>query len=115
MDSICKVAFGIEVNSLTNTNSGAEASFAKAFDTANSLVLWRYYDITWKLKRYFNIWSEATLKENMKRMDDFVYKVIQSRRHEISVQNNYVREYPPPVPNLTSEFFIFPFHIFIVC
>lgn len=91
MDSICKVAFGTEVNSLTKTDSGAEASFAKAFDTANSLVLWRYCDISWKLKRYFNIWSEATLKENMKKMDDFVYKVIQSRRHEISVQNNYVK------------------------
>jgi cytochrome P450 len=98
MDSICKVAFGIEVNSLTNTNSGAEASFAKAFDAANTMLFWRYFDITWKLKRYFNIWSEANMKEIIKRVDDFVYKVIQSRRREISAQNNYLK------PDILSRF-----------
>lgn len=98
MDSIGNVAFGIEVNSLTNSNSGAEASFAKDFETANTMLLWRYFDITWKLKRYFNIWSEATFKKSMKKVDDFVYKLIQSRRHEIFVQNNYEK------PDLLSRF-----------
>jgi hypothetical protein len=94
MDAICKLGFGVEINSLANTNSGAEASFAKAFDTASSMLLWRYADLTWKLKRYFNIGAEVAMKENIKTVDDFVCKVIQKRRQEISVQNNYVRECP---------------------
>ena len=67
-----------------------------AFDAANGLLMWRYFDVAWKLKRYFNILSEATMKDNIKRVDDFVYKVIQSKKQEISVQNNYVREYYRP-------------------
>jgi cytochrome P450 len=91
MDTICKLGFGVEINSLSNTNSGAEASFAKAFDTATAMLLWRYVDVSWKLKRYFNIGAEVTMKESIKTVDDFVYKVIQKRKREISVQNNYVK------------------------
>jgi hypothetical protein len=94
MDGFCKLGFGVDINDSSNTNSGAEASFAIAFDTAKALLMWRYFDVSWKLKRYFNILSEATMKGNIKTVDDFVYKVIQSRKQEISLQNNYVREYP---------------------
>ena len=94
MDGICKLGFGIEINSLSYTNSGAEASFAKAFDTANAMLLWRFFDPAWKLRRYFNIGSTIATKESIKTVDDFVYKVIQSRKQEISVQNSYVRECP---------------------
>ena len=93
MDGFCKLGFGVDINSLSNNNSGAEASFAMAFDTANAIILWRYLDFSWKLKRYFNILSEATMKENIKTVDDFVYKVIHRRRQEISFHNSYVREY----------------------
>jgi len=86
MDGFCKLGFGVDINSLTNTNSGA--------DTANSLLMSRYFDVAWKLKRYFNFLSEATMKDNIKTVDDFVYKVIHSRKQEVSVQNNYVRGYP---------------------
>jgi len=98
MDAICKLGFGVEINSLSNTNSGTEASFAKAFDTANDMLFWRYVDLAWKLKRYFNIGSEVTVKESIKTVDDFVYKVIQKRRREISVQNSYVK------PDMLSRF-----------
>jgi len=101
MDGICKLGFGVDINSLTNTNSGAEASFAMAFDTANALLMWRYFDVAWKLKRYFNFLSEATMKNNIKTVDDFVYKVIQSRKQEISVQNNYGK------PDILSRFIAF--------
>ncbi|XP_057852061.2 cytochrome P450 704C1 isoform X2 [Cryptomeria japonica] len=98
MDSICKVGFGIEMNSLSKSNSGSEASFARAFDTANGMVLWRYLDITWKFKRYFNIGSEAILRESIETVDDFIYKIIQSRRQEISAQNGNEK------PDLLSRF-----------
>jgi len=94
MDGFCKLGFGVDINSSSDTNSGAEASFAKAFDAANASLMWRYCDAAWKLKRYFNIGSEFTVKESIKTVDDFVYKVIQSRRQEISVENNSVRECP---------------------
>ena len=94
MDGFCKLGFGVDINSLTNPNSGAKTSFAMAFDTTNALLTWRYFDVSWKLKRYFQLLSEATMKDNIKTVVVFVYKVIQSRKHEISVQNNYVREYP---------------------
>eukprot|EP00253_Pinus_taeda_P005739 PITA_05739 len=98
MDGFCKLGFGVDVNSLTNTNSGAEASFAMAFDTANALLMWRYFDVSWKLKRYFNLLSEATMKDNIKTVDAFLYNVIQSRKQEISVQNDYVK------PDILSRF-----------
>jgi cytochrome P450 len=98
MDVICKIGFGIEVNSLSITNSGPEASFANAFDTANTMFFGRHFDLAWKLKRYFNIGSEATIKESIKTVDDFVYNVIQTRRHEIFLQNNNVK------PDLLSRF-----------
>nr|ATG29922.1 CYP704C10 [Taxus chinensis] len=98
MDSISKIGFGVEMNSLSKSNSGPEASFTRAFDTANSMVLWRYLDIAWKLKRYFNIGSEAIMKESIRTVDDFVYKIIQSRRQEISAQNSSEK------PDILSRF-----------
>eukprot|EP01018_Ginkgo_biloba_P016142 Gb_31692 [translate_table: standard] len=91
MDAICKVGFGVDLNSLSSSNYGAEASFAKAFDSANAMVHWRYVDSFWRLKRYFNVGSEAILRQNIRIVDDFVYKVIKRRRQEISSQNSYVK------------------------
>ncbi|KAH9311236.1 hypothetical protein KI387_026271, partial [Taxus chinensis] len=84
-DAICKVVFGVDINSLSSTKSmsGPEASFAEAFDVANAMVFQRYVGSFWKVKRVFNIGSEATLKKNIKIVDDFLYKVIQIRRQEV--------------------------------
>jgi hypothetical protein len=97
MDAICKLGFGIEINSLSITNSGPEASFANAFETANTMIFGRLFDPAWKLKRYFNIGSEAVIKESIKTVADFVDNVIQTRRHEISLRNNNVRENPETI------------------
>ena len=91
MDGISKLGFGIEVNSLSIDNSGPGSSFANAFDNANAFLFGRHFDPIWKLKRYFNIGLEVVVKKNIKFVDDFVYKVIQSRRDEISLQTNTVR------------------------
>eukprot|EP00253_Pinus_taeda_P034337 PITA_34337 len=74
MDGFCKLGFGVDINS-PNTNFGELASFASAFDAVASALLWRSFDVAWKLKKYFNILSEATVKANIKTLDDFVYKV----------------------------------------
>ena len=106
MDAICKLGFGVEVNSLSNIKSGPEASFANAFEIANIMLFGRHFDPAWKLKRYFNIGSEATIKKSIKIVDDFVYNVIQTRRHEISLQNNNVRQNPQLINCLICFFHI---------
>lgn len=79
LDSIFKVGFGVELNCLEGSNKeGIE--FMKAFDDSNALVYRRYVDPLWKLKRYLNICSEASLKKNIKIIDDFVTNLIGTKR-----------------------------------
>lgn len=79
LDSIFKVGFGVELNCLEgSTKEGTE--FMKAFDETNALISWRYVDPFWKLKKIFNVGSEASLKKNVKVIDRFVNQVISKKR-----------------------------------
>ncbi|KAJ6344296.1 hypothetical protein OIU76_005921 [Salix suchowensis] len=79
LDSIFKVGFGVELNCMEGSSKeGTE--FMKAFDDSNALVYWRYVDPMWKLKRYFNIGSEASLTKNIKIIDAFVTNLIRTKR-----------------------------------
>ncbi|KAL3743678.1 hypothetical protein ACJRO7_018879 [Eucalyptus globulus] len=78
LDSIFKVAFGVELDSMCGTNEeGAE--FSRSFDDASAMTLRRYVDISWKIKKFLNIGSEAALKKNIRIMDNFVYKLIKRK------------------------------------
>lgn len=81
LDSICKVGFGVEIGSLAPNLP--ENRFAKAFDTANIIVTLRFIDPLWKIKRFFNLGSEALLDKSIKIIDDFTYSVIATRKKEI--------------------------------
>nr|XP_043628820.1 cytochrome P450 704C1-like [Erigeron canadensis] len=76
MDSLFKVAFGVDLDNMSNSTEES-AKFTRAFDDANTLIIRRLVDITWKIKKFLNIGSEAELTRNMKVIDEFVYKVIQ--------------------------------------
>nr|XP_043610806.1 cytochrome P450 704C1-like isoform X2 [Erigeron canadensis] len=76
MDSLFKVAFGVDLDNMSNSTEES-ARFTRAFDDANTLIIRRLVDITWKIKKFLNIGSEAVLTRNMKLIDEFVYKVIQ--------------------------------------
>ncbi|KAJ6328492.1 hypothetical protein OIU77_010226 [Salix suchowensis] len=79
LDSIFKVGFGVELNCMEGSSKeGTE--FMKAFDDSNALVYWRYVDPMWKLKRYLNIGSEASLTKNIKIIDAFVTNLIRTKR-----------------------------------
>ncbi|XP_050233965.1 cytochrome P450 704C1-like [Mercurialis annua] len=78
LDSIFKVAFGAELDTMCGSNEEGVA-FSNAFDNASAMTLWRYVDFSWKLKRFLNIGSEAQLKKNIKVVDDFVYKLIDNK------------------------------------
>ncbi|KAL7132816.1 hypothetical protein ABFS83_12G100000 [Erythranthe nasuta] len=81
LDSICKVGFGVEIGTLAPNLPHNE--FANAFDTANMTVTLRFIDPFWKLKKFFNVGSEAVLDHNIKTIDDFTYSVIRTRKSEI--------------------------------
>ncbi|XP_011034662.1 PREDICTED: cytochrome P450 704C1-like [Populus euphratica] len=78
LDSIFKVAFGVELDSMCGSNEEG-LKFTSAFDDASALTLWRYVDVFWKIKRFLNIGSEAALKKNVKVVNDFVYKLINKK------------------------------------
>ncbi|KAK1286098.1 hypothetical protein QJS10_CPB20g01579 [Acorus calamus] len=85
LDSIFKVGFGVELDSLSGLNEEGRR-FAKAFDESSELILRHYIDFTWKIKRFFNIGSEAKLRKNVQVLDDLVYRVIQQKRESMSKQ-----------------------------
>ncbi|CAK8560975.1 unnamed protein product [Lathyrus sativus] len=88
LDSIFKVGFGVELQSLERS-SKEENIFMKAFNDSNAFVFRRYLDPLWKLKRFLNIGSEASLKKNIKIIDDFVHSIIKTKRKLLSVQNDF--------------------------
>ncbi|KAJ9561175.1 hypothetical protein OSB04_006335 [Centaurea solstitialis] len=77
-DSIFKVAFGIDFDNITGSNEEG-ARFCHAFDEANALILRRFFDISWKIQKYFNIGTEAELKKNLKVINDITYKLIHTK------------------------------------
>eukprot|EP00262_Sarcandra_glabra_P009522 TRINITY_DN23934_c0_g1_i1.p1 TRINITY_DN23934_c0_g1~~TRINITY_DN23934_c0_g1_i1.p1 ORF type:complete len:508 (-),score=69.42 TRINITY_DN23934_c0_g1_i1:305-1828(-) len=87
LDSIFKVGFGVELNSLCEASDEGK-QFSKAFDDSSRLILLRYVDVTWKIKRFLNIGSEAEIKKNIKVIDNFVYKLINRKIEQISNQED---------------------------
>jgi hypothetical protein len=95
LDSIFKVAFGVELDSMCGSSEEC-TNFSKAFDDSSALILRRYVDIFWQMKRYLNIGSEAALKQNIKVIENFVYKLIHSKiqhMHNASQDHSAVSDY----------------------
>lgn len=82
LDSIFKVAFGVELDSMCGSSEEG-TKFSNAFDDASALTLRRYVDVTWKIKKALNVGSEAELKKNVKVIDEFVYKLIRSKTEKM--------------------------------
>jgi len=79
LDSIFKVGFGVDLNTLTDSDE-VGTRFSKAFDDSSRIVFRRYSDIFWDVKRYFNFGLEAQLKKNIQVIDDFVFQLIRHKR-----------------------------------
>ncbi|KAL4024533.1 hypothetical protein IC575_012890 [Cucumis melo] len=81
LDSIFKVGFGVDLNCMEEPSKAAgRGGFMEAFDDASAQVFWRYIDPFWKLKRFLNIGSEASFRNNLKIIDAFVHQLISARR-----------------------------------
>ncbi|GKC76754.1 cytochrome P450 [Tanacetum coccineum] len=81
-DSIFKVAFGVDLDNLSGSNKEG-VNFSRAFDDSNELTYRRLVDLFWKIKRYLNVGAEAELRKNIKVVDDFVYKVINTKTEQM--------------------------------
>ncbi|XP_062001765.1 cytochrome P450 704C1-like isoform X1 [Rosa rugosa] len=79
LDSIFKVGFGIELNCLEESSKSG-LGFMKAFDESTALTYRRYVDPFWKVKRFLNVGSEASLRKYVKVINDFVDRLIRSKR-----------------------------------
>ncbi|KAL2892361.1 hypothetical protein RDABS01_008270 [Bienertia sinuspersici] len=78
LDSIFKVAFGVELDNMCGSNEEGR-KFSQAFDDASALSVYRYVDIFWPIKKYLNIGAEAKLKKSIQIVDEFVYKLISNK------------------------------------
>ncbi|XP_050387864.1 cytochrome P450 704C1-like [Argentina anserina] len=77
LDSIVSFLIGIDLDTMSGTNNEEEGTqFGDAFDDANGVTLYRLVDIFWRIKRIFNIGTEAVIKKNVKVMDTFIYNLI---------------------------------------
>ncbi|KAH0731219.1 hypothetical protein KY290_002248 [Solanum tuberosum] len=65
LDSIFRVAFGVELDSMCGSNEQGK-NFIAAFDDASAMTLWRYVDILWKIKRFLNIGSKANTDRTLR-------------------------------------------------
>ncbi|XP_078166896.1 cytochrome P450 704C1-like [Carex rostrata] len=90
MDSIFKIGFGVELGVLSGLEKGK--AFSKAFDEASCQILYRFFDIFWKVKRFLNIGLEATMKKNLQLIDDFVYTVIDRKTKQMTEQGQDMLE-----------------------
>ena len=89
LDSIFKVGFGVELDTLSGSNEFG-VHFGKAFDDSNSIVFRRYADLFWEIKKLLNIGLEAQLKRNLKLIDDFVYQLIHHKREQMKSRQETV-------------------------
>ncbi|KAI9159901.1 hypothetical protein LWI28_003111 [Acer negundo] len=86
LDSAFKVIVGVELDVLCGTFEEG-IRFSDSLDAARSLIVHRPVDFFWKIKRYLNIGSEALLRKCIKQVDEFVYKILNSKIEE-QVQNS---------------------------
>lgn len=103
LDSIFQVGFGVELNCLEGSNKEGRV-FMEAFDESHALLCWRYVDPFWKLKRFLNIGSEASLKKNIKVIDKFVNQLIRKKRNLLAQRRDSV----------SSRYITFSFTIILV-
>ncbi|XP_061347238.1 cytochrome P450 704C1-like [Gastrolobium bilobum] len=87
LDSIFQVAFGTELDSMCGSNEEGK-NFADAFDTSSALTIFRYVDVFWKIKKFLNIGSEATLRKNIKILNEYIHKLITTRIQQMKAPNN---------------------------
>jgi cytochrome P450 len=83
LDSICSIAFGVDLNSL---DAEEQPAFAKAFDATQMILTKRWFvpPMVWKTMRFFRLGPEGQLVRHLKVLNEFVYAVIRARRQNLA-------------------------------
>lgn len=87
-DNICGLAFGKDPQTLAI--GLPENDFSAAFDRATEATLQRFIlpEFIWKLKKWLGLGMELSLSRNMKHVDDYMTNVINTRKLELTSQQN---------------------------
>ncbi|MCD7445866.1 hypothetical protein HAX54_015590 [Datura stramonium] len=80
LETVFKILLGVDLD--TTTEEGI--LFSSSFDEASGIILYRYVDVFWKVKRFLNIGSEAKMKKCIKVVDEYVYKIIKNKTEQMS-------------------------------
>ncbi|MED6127341.1 hypothetical protein PIB30_087220 [Stylosanthes scabra] len=75
LDTVFKVILGVELDTMCGTFEEGEM-FSNAFDEASAAVMYRFFNFLWRVKRFLNIGSESVLRNSLRVIDEFVYKLI---------------------------------------
>ncbi|XP_023522613.1 cytochrome P450 94A1-like [Cucurbita pepo subsp. pepo] len=88
-DNVCKLSFNFDPGCLGGDATSA-TEFMLAFETAATLISGRFrYAIPkwYKIKKFFNLGSERTLKKSISIVHKFVDNIIRSRMEEKTTEN----------------------------
>lgn len=86
LDSICKVAFGVDLGGIS---AGLpDVPFATAFDAAQSRLAERQVDPLFQIQRLLNVGAERRYRKAVDEVNRFAYNVIAHRREEIAQAHN---------------------------
>ncbi|XP_008797199.1 cytochrome P450 86B1 [Phoenix dactylifera] len=86
-DNVCMIAFGVDPGCLSP--GLPEIPFARAFEDATEATIIRFVTPTaiWKALRFLDLGNERRLKRSLKRVDEFAYEVIRTRKKELSLES----------------------------
>lgn len=99
LESICKIAFGIELGGIEG-----DVNFARDWDIANEAVCIRLFTPVWK---YYKTQHERNLEQSVKRINEYCFNVISQRRKELEQKG------APARYDLLSRFLtLFSFQLF---
>ncbi|XP_015866205.3 alkane hydroxylase MAH1-like [Ziziphus jujuba] len=82
-DNICLLVLGFDPRCLST--EFPKVACKKAFDDVEEIIFHRHFkpESWWKLQRWLQIGGEKKLNESLKVFDDFIYKCIASKRHQL--------------------------------
>eukprot|EP01006_Ploeotia_vitrea_P023657 TRINITY_DN56214_c0_g1_i1.p1 TRINITY_DN56214_c0_g1~~TRINITY_DN56214_c0_g1_i1.p1 ORF type:complete len:625 (+),score=308.98 TRINITY_DN56214_c0_g1_i1:27-1901(+) len=83
IDSIGQIAFGVDLQTLGKESNQECAAFARSFDRAQQLMERRLTNPLWHIGKVFPFFGgERELKDHVRVLNSFVYRLIDQRRKE---------------------------------
>jgi cytochrome P450 len=82
MDSICRIGFGMALDSLKLPADAPPPPFARAFDGMQESIVFRFLGppLKWRTQRFFKWGTERVVAESLPVINDFVYSIVQARK-----------------------------------